>query len=429
MSLRNARFDKNSFKEQSPDFRISAIISDGMWLSQPKWRKLALVTEDELQEWIERKLANNEILQAKTGAKSYRMSHEQIVDWYEKNGFEIGEQILSHIFPVRIWDGMTETEGFLSAPLRELSMVTFHSDRKDVVDKIRTKLSGVGRMRETSPGVYKVYALSASYVKERIEPILREAYGKQTKLYSKNKSHRRELKDFPPHFSYQLIEFYQNFARSLVRGASETISIFIDEKEDQHSQLTMWVISAIEKFDEQLAVPFSGYLDTVLNRWVYDLPDEALGKELSHFQRQKSKAIRKLEKARIGGEHNREFSNAEIAEIMNIDKGKYFELESRNKLWSRLKSSASLTWDETSEEKRAEKIIKTETIQREDNDILLASQMSSAVVTAALNTGDYESAFSLITQIDSDDMDTTRLNNLSADFIKEFGSQMGLVGA
>lgn len=429
MSLRKARFDKQTFKEQSADFRISVIISDGMWLSQPKWRKLALVSEDELQDWIERKLRDNEIIQANTGAKSYRMSYDQIVAWYKKNGFEIGEQILSHIFPVRIWDNMTETEGFLSAPLRELSMVTFHSSRRDVVDKIRTKLSGVGRIRETSPGVYKVYALSASYVKERIEPILREAYGKDTKLYSKNKSHRRELRDFPPHFSYQLIEFYQNFARSLVRGASETISIFIEEKEDQLSQLTMWVISAVEKFDEQLAVPFSGYLDTVLNRWVYDLPDEALGKELSHFQRQKSKAIRKLEKARIGGEHNREFSNAEIAEIMEIDTGKYFELESRNKLWSRLKSSASLTWDDTSEEKRSEKIVKAETIQRADNDIMLASQMSEAAVTAALNTGDYESAFSLITQIDSDEMDTTRLNNLGVDFVKDFGAQMGLVSS
>lgn len=419
-----AHFNKKTFDEQSENFRIGAIISDGMWLSQPKWRKLAKVSESELEEWISASLPFGTIEQSPTGAKSYRMAYDEINRWYRENGYVPGEQLLEHIFPARIWDNMTETEGFMSAPLREIGMVTFHSRRRDVVDKIREALIGVGRIRESDTGVYRVYALSASMARRKIEPILREAYGKEARIYSRNSSYRRELKDFSEEFGYKLVSFYQKFARSLVKGAQETINIFLEEREDQESQITLWVIAAIEKFDESAAVPFSGYLNTVINKWVYDLPDDVLGKDLSSFQREKAKAM-KILKAKLGGDHNREFSATEIAEIMGIDKKRFFDLESKNKFWSRMKSSSSLTWDETSEEKRSTAVIDAISPKRENTDIELANKMSFATISSALNTGDYESAFSLITQIGTDEMDKARLDDLSFDFIKEFGTHMG----
>lgn len=420
-----AQFSKKAFDEQPEKFRIEAIISDGMWLSQPKWRKLAKVSEDALNDWIDSALPFGVIEQSATGAKSYRMPHDEIRKWYYEKGYTPGEQLLEHIFPARIWDNMTETEGFMSAPLREIGMVTFHASRRDVVDKIREALVGIGRVRESDTGVFRVYALSAATARRKIEPILRDAYGKDARIYSRNSSYRRELKDFSEEFGYRLVSFYQKFARSLVKGAQETINIFVEEREDQESQITLWVISAIEKFDESAAVPFSGYLNTVINRWVYDLPDDALGKDLSSFQREKAKAM-KILRSRVGGEHNREFSNTEIAEIMGIDKKRFFDLESKNKLWSRVKASASLTWDETSEEKRSTAMIDAISPKRENTDIELASQMSFSAISAALETGDFESAFSLITQIGTDDMDKARLDELSVDFIREFGSHMGL---
>lgn len=425
--MRNAKFTKKTFKQQPVDFRIGTIISDGMWLSQPKWRKLANVSEPELEQWISENLPVGNVIQSPTGAKSYRMPYDQILAWYYKNGYHPGEQLLDHIFPVRIWDDMTETEGFMSAPLREIGMVTFHADRNDVVDRIREALLGIGRIRESEPGKYRVYALSAAVAREKVEPILKEAYGIDTKIYTRNSSYRRELKDFSDEFGYRLVEFYQNFARSLVKGSQETINIFIEDKEDQETQLTLWVIHAIEKFNETASVPFSGYLNTVINRWVYDLPDEALGKELSQFQREKAKALKTLN-SKVGGEHNREFSNSEIATIMGYENSRFFDLESRNKLWSRLKSSSSLTWDETSEEKQSTEMHSSTATLREKSDIELASRMSYAVVESALNTGDYDSAFSLITQIDSDEMDLSRLENLDPVFVREFGNNMGLTG-
>lgn len=421
--MRDAYFTKATFKKQPADFRIAAIISDGMWLSQPKWRKLAGVDEETLEQWIAENLPFGIIVQSATGAKSYRMPHHQIVKWYREQGITPGEQLLDHIFPVRIWDNMTEIEGFLQAPLREIGMVTFHADRRDVVEKIERAILGMGRMRESEPGVHRIYSLSAMMVRKAIEPILREAYGSDVKIYSRNSSYRRELKDFSDEFGFRLLDFYRNFARSMVKKSQETINIFLEDKEDQESQIILWVISAIEKFDENAAVPFSGYLDTVINRWVFDLPDEALGKDLSQFQRERAKAVRLL-RSRIGGDHNKEFSNTEIAEIMGIDQNKYFDLESRNKLWLRVRGSKSLTWEETSEEKQSVEIVSAN--NREKSDIELASRMSYALIESALNTEDFDSAFSLITQIDSDEMDTARLNNLDPEFVREFGRNMGL---
>lgn len=430
-----ARFTKERFKEQQVNFRIEAIVSDGMWLSQPKWRKQAHVTEDELENWIQRNLPKGVIVQSLTGERSYRMPYDQIIRWYQKQGFVIGEQIFDNIFPVRIWDDKTEVEGFLEAPLREIGMVTFHADGF-IADRIKEALRGIGRIRQVFPGEYKVYCLSALATRKVIEPILVEAYGeKERKMYSRNMSYRREMRDFSHEFGYRLVEFYKNFSRSLVKGAQETIDIFIEDREDQESQLIMWVIAAIEKFDESASIPFSGYLSSVLNRWVYDLPDEALGKELSSFQRERSRAT-KLLRAKKGGEHNREFSNEEIASTMGMERAKFFAMESQNKIWSSIRSRSPLTWDESGEEKGQDVDAPGESTVvaapgtsgqlSVETDIKLASKMSYSLVAAALETQDYDSAFSLISQINSDQMDLTKIDNLGAEFVIAFGENMGL---
>ena len=57
-------FTKDTLKNEPVDFRIGAIISDGMWYSLPKWRKLARVTEREINEWIDEHLADGSLLQS-----------------------------------------------------------------------------------------------------------------------------------------------------------------------------------------------------------------------------------------------------------------------------------------------------------------------------------------------------------------------------
>lgn len=421
-------FDKNTFKNLDTNFRIGTIISDGMWYSLTKWRKLAKATEEEMEAWIEENLESGRLLQSPTGAKSYRFPLSSIYEWYEENDIEMGQQLVDNIFPPRIWDDSTETEGFLDAPLREIGIVSFNANDKIIGDIIEA-LRGVARVREFEPGRYKAYCLCSSYTKKIIDTELRKTIPKgspELKMYSRAEAKRREIVDFSTQFSKGLVMFYKSFGKSLVKKEMETIKIFLPEEEDQDSQITIWVLTAIEKFDESTSVPFSGYLNSVLKRWPYDLPSSHLGKDLSSFQRQRSRAIDSL-KNKIGEEKN--FTNTELAEEMGLDQIKFNEMEEKHRTWTRQRTATTLTWEENADEKMVESNISGDASGENISysDIKLANRLSEAVIASALNTSMFEDAFKIISQIDVSEIDMSKINQLNPLFIQELGVSMGLI--
>lgn len=425
--LAPALYGANELKHTTPDFRIGAVISDGMWYSLTKWRKFAKVTEEEINDWIDRKLDEGVLLQSPTGAKSYRFPLQSIKDWYAEHGIEIGVQLLDSIFPPRIWDEMTETEGFLAAPLRKIGIVSF-SCSSEVALEITEALKGIAKVRETMPGRYKAYCLSSSYVKEIVDGILKkhDPSVANHKIYSRALSKRREMVDFTPKFSRGIVTFYQQFAKTLLKKDMETIQIFIPESEDQNSQVLIWVISAIEKFDESSSVPFSGYLNSVLQRWPFDLPADTLGKELSSFQRSRSKALTAMKKTYAD---KKNFSNVEIATAMGMDQSKFNDLEEKHRVWMKSRNATTLTWDENSDEKMIESSnMSGDFTGPSASDIALAAKLSHCVVKAALNTGLYEDALSIITQIDASEINMNKIEEVSENFIQELGLTLGVEG-
>ena len=84
-----ALYTREEFQKQSIDFRIGAIVSDGMWWSIDKWKKAAKVSEEDLYEWIDKELSKGALIQSKTGAKSYRFPLTSIKEWYSKNNIII----------------------------------------------------------------------------------------------------------------------------------------------------------------------------------------------------------------------------------------------------------------------------------------------------------------------------------------------------
>lgn len=422
----NALFTKDTLKRQTPDFRIGAVVSDGMWYSLPKWRKLAKVSEEEINDWIDEKLSDGTLLQSPTGAKSYRFPLESIYEWYYTNEIPLGVQLIDSIFPPRIWDGMTETEGFLSAPLRKIGIVSF-STTSQIAAEVTQELKGIAKVRETDPGKYKAYCLSSSYVKEIIEDILKkhEPVAANRKIYSRAESKRREMVDFTPDFAHGLVMFYKQFARTLVKKNMETIQIFIPDPEDQESQILIWVIASIEKFDESASVPFSGYLNNVLNRRPFDLPPDHLGKELSSFQINRSRAIKAM-KNRFGEERN--FTNIEIASEMGMEQIKFNDLEEKHRVWTRARNTTTLTWDENADEKSIEANVSGNFTGLSASDIALASKLSRSVIQTALNTGLYDDAFSMISQIDMTEVNVSKIQSISEPFIQELGFVLGVEG-
>lgn len=421
----NSLFTKTTLKDKPKDFRIGAVISDGMWYSQMKWRKIAKVSEEEIGEWIQEKLADGTLIQSPTGSKSYRFPLQSVLEWYKDNNIEIGTQLIDTIFPPRIWDGKTEVEGFLDAPQREIGIVTFNATT-DIAQEMINVLRGIARVRTEEPGVYKAYCLNSSYVREILEEELEKYYPNSIrKTYSRAKYNRRELVDFSPDFAYGLVMFYKNFAKTLVKKEMETIQIFLPDPEDRDSQITLWVLEAIEKFNETSAVPFSGYLNSVLKHWPHDLALLHLGKDLSDFQRSRARVIANLKKT--FGE-DRSFSNFDIAEEMKMGQKEFNELEERHRVWSKSRSATTLTWDENSDEKTIEASFSGDlgSAEAKATDIILAHKLSNAVIHTALSTGLHEDAFNLISQIDSSEINMNKIGSVSETFIQELGVAFGV---
>lgn len=414
MNVSKALFTRKTFYTQPVEFRIGAIVSDGMWYSLPKWRKLAKCTEAEINEWVERNLANGRLIQAKTGAKSYRLSLPVLREWYAENNIEQETQIIDFLFPPRIWDERTEVEGFLEAPLRTISIVSFNVTDNEVANRIIEGLRGYARVREVEAGQYKAYGLDAGVIKSIIDE---NAQGHPIKTYARSEAKRRELIDFTPKFANGLVSFYSQFGKALVKPIMNTIRIFLPDPEDQNSQVTMWVIAAIEKFDETSAVPFSGYLNSVLHRWPYDLPSDHLGKDLSNFQRERAKVIKELDAE--AGDTRVTHSHEVIAKRMGLATNVFLEFEEKHQIWIKTQMASTLTWDETSEEKQVTSNLSGNfTGASVDTDVALANKISYAAINAALESKRFSDAYFVISQVDTPELNLDQLRNLPADFVK-----------
>lgn len=420
MTTGTALYTRKTFYAQPVDFRIGAIIADGMWYSLPKWRKLAKCSEEEINSWIDANMKTGELRQAETGARSYRFPLTSIEHWYADNKIPFGTQLIDFLFPPRIWDGMTEVEGFLQAPLRTISIISLSLEDREKADQLAEGLRGIAKMREVEPNQYKIYGLDSVYIKKKIEEIAGDKIGK---VYARSEAKRRELIDFSSTFSKGLMQFYSQFGKALVKPIMNTIKIFLPDPEDQNSQITLWVIQAIEKFDETSAVPFSGYLNSVLHRWPYDLPADHLGKDLSNFQRERSKAIKALDSEEASP---RQHSHEEIAKKMGVSLNDFMESEEKHQIWVKTQTASALTWDETSEEKQVSSNISGNfTGGAVDTDVILANHISVASVLAALETGNFEEAYFVISQIDTPELDMTKLRTLSPDFVKALTRHLG----
>lgn len=422
-----ATYNLETFKVLPDEFKIGAVISDGMWYSLPKWRKLAKVSEPVITEWIDRHLENGMLVQSSTGAKSYRFTHESIHQWYSDNHLSIEDQLVDFLFPPRIWDDLTETEGFLSAPLREIGIVSFACSAEVAAEVIQA-LRGVAKVQEPEPNHYKAHCLDASEVKDIVHEVFKR-HSEQNigKVYSRSVAKRRELVDFTPEFGHGLVWFYKNFGKTLVRRTMDTISIFLPEQEDRDTQITIWVLTAISKFDESTSVPFSGYLNSVLKRWPYDLPNLHLGDELSTFQRERSRAVKEL---RALNEDRTDFTSSEISQKMGVEHQTFAGLEEKHRIWLAARSATTLTWSENGQEKISSSSVTSGNGDAEtaSNDIALAHKISWAVIQSAIETECFEDAFTVIDQIDRSNVSLAKISEVSDDFIQSLGFNLGISG-
>lgn len=410
--VENKKKVKESFFNQDDNWRIEAVIHDGNWYDFEKWKKVAKVKSEVLEEWIEK---NQDIL-IKSELNSYRVGYEHILKWYKKNKLDLEEAIVPNNFPPKLWGNTTETDVFLNAPRRRVGTVSFVSKTPDIIQKCKSILKGVAKIMPDEDGRYKAHGLSSVHIKNLLSKGLTEKEFDSLELKTRSIILQRELVDLPADWLEKALDFYVNtFAPTILRSSMPTIQIYLGDRHDIHSQTMIWVILAMKKFDETASVPFSGYLSNVLRYWPYDLPDEHLGKELAKFQRDRKKAIEQAEKEGLNKEGN--IPIEAISEIMSMDLDKYMELNHQHETWLSEKNSTTITWDDSANERKGTLFGST---PQKESDINKLSKISIAAIKAAVDTKDWNSAFQLISQIDSSEVDPEISSKLSGEYTKKF---------
>lgn len=408
---------RKHFNAQDDIWKIEAVIHDGNWYDLEKWAKVAKVDEKTLLAWIE----DNKDILIESGLDSYRVGYDEIIRWYEQEDIDVEESIVPSNFPPKLWGGTTETDVFSNAPRRRVGTISFKVDNDEILDRCVEILKGVGKVMPDEGGRYRAYGLSAIHMKNLLSKGLTESEFESLDVKTRAILLQRELVDLPPEWLSEAITFYANiFAPSILKSAMPTISIYLPNKEDIHSQIVIWVITAMKKFDENASVPFSGYLSSVLRHWPYDLPNEFLGKDLAKFQRERKKVIELIKEEGYKGDN---ISIETLAEKMDIPKDEYIELNSEHENWLAEKNATTLTWEDSANEKKGE-LLGAETVVKVDVEKM--ATISLAAVRAGIETKDWDSMITVISQIDKSDIDKDINEKLSSEFLVSFAKNLGL---
>lgn len=408
---------RKQFNAQDDIWKIEAVIHDGNWYDPEKWAKVAKVDEKTLLAWIE----DNKDILIESGLGSYRVGYDEIIRWYEQEGIDVEESIVPSNFPPKLWGGTTETDVFSNAPRRRVGTISFKVDNNEILDRCVEILKGVGKVMPDEGGRYRAYGLSAIHMKNLLSKGLTESEFESLDVKTRAILLQRELVDLPPEWLSEAITFYANtFAPSILKSAMSTISIYLPNKEDIHSQIVVWVITAMKKFDENASVPFSGYLSSVLRHWPYDLPNEFLGKDLAKFQRERKKVIELIKEEGYKGDN---ISIETLVEKMDISKDEYIELNSEHENWLAEKNATTLTWEDSANEKKGE-LLGSEAAVKVDVEKM--ATISLAAVRAGIETKDWDSMITVISQIDKSDIDKDINEKLSSEFLVSFAKNLGL---
>lgn len=411
------------FKSRPPEWRIEAVIHDGSWYDVPKWARVAKVTQDDLNQWILKNKRKVHLIQSDEG-ESYRVSHDEVLKWYKMNpDISIKDKIIPKNYPPRLWDNRTEVEAFLEVPRRKTATLTFTIENNELLKKVIVSLAGIARVRYDKSGKYRAYGLSDEYMRQVLLKNLTKSEFDSLEIKRRKGMLHRELTDFSSKFIEEALTFYLPFSRNILKRHMSTLKIYLPDEKDIDSQIIAWVVSAMRKFDETKPIPFSGYLSTVLRFWPYDLPDEFLGKELSNFQRQRTKAIQSLTQEKSSASV---FSNQEIADEMGIDIKDFVRLNNEHSTWLAERSATTLNWSDSSNEKSGQLIGYSSATEQ---NIKLAHNISVATINATLKTSRFDDGCAILTSIDRNVEDNDyKLSHLSDQFKRAFAYELNKSG-
>lgn len=212
----------------------------------------------------------------------------------------------------RFFGGVLEDDGWSLAPLRPYDIIHFRATGEVTQARVQQFLGCRGYITKDTDGLYRIMTLYGNDLfTELKEWSERNNYDVSGARLDKN-TMRREITELPRTFFQDLCQFYGDFSHTLLRRNLSSIKKHIPDKDDRQQQIFLWVIDAVQRYNDATCIPFAAYLSKSLNSWVHDLGRKTYGRSVSDIELKFSRIIAAFEK-----EHNRAPTNREIAGAMD----------------------------------------------------------------------------------------------------------------
>lgn len=221
-----------------------------------------------------------------------------------------------------IFGGIPEEDGWSQAPLRLHSRVHFKVENGEVpLTEFRTALpTGCTVTFEVNSGLYRVDCPhgTGTTVRDLIRTWC-EARGMTVKgLRAKDDVWRRDPHDLDQAYLADLCLEYEEFLRGRILKSRSTLQFHFADRDDLTQQVYVWILEAVERYDEQSGVPFGAFLATRVKDWVHNLNRSKYGRNLSDTELRHQRASQEFTRV-----HGREPSASELATALGEDLTKF----------------------------------------------------------------------------------------------------------
>jgi DNA-directed RNA polymerase specialized sigma subunit len=309
---------KQSFTELSDLSRsILDELSDGQWhpfykinkkieRGSTKAKEFRTVLSDELE-----RLVDYEVLLSGEN-ESYRFRSDRLESW---RAVSDNPQILEKQYQPRWFGGILEDDGWELAPLKSYDLVHFKADSTLTRQTLHQVLGGKIALIQIDSGLYRVFSKDGQTSFEKIKE-LKENYPQYDirSMRLEKDLKRRDLEDLPNLYLSDLCKYYGKFAKILLRPYNSSIVKHIPDHDDIQQQIYLWVLDAVQRYDDSKSIPFAAYLGTSLTKWVFNLNRTSFGRSVADAELKHSRAINNFKIM-----HGREPKVEELAEALGED--------------------------------------------------------------------------------------------------------------
>lgn len=317
--------------------KLYTMLSDGQWYPLVRIQRLHLRNfqhdEQALNNALEEATQNGILYRGEHNENiSYRMVPEFLTTWRQDRDLP-ARATTGNMSAPRIFGGILEDEVWGTAPLRDIDVVHFHAT-ESALQEVREQVGLYGMTVYNYEGLMRIFSLSGDIPYDIMQRLSKEnpELGIRGIRIDRN-VRRREMCDLPDDFAGEFLEFYGKFAHLILRKSMTSVEKYITNRDDVQQQIYIWVIDAIQRYDNQTNIPFAAYFASSLNRWIHDLPRKPYGRAISDAQLHINRA-----RTAFMIEHNRTPNIEELAETLNepIEKvrKKVESVENVNKLSS-----------------------------------------------------------------------------------------------